>query len=74
MTTPTLKIVHDAIDAPNPRVDWDNLGTMACFHKRYSLGDEDLEFSHGQFNSWDEMEEYLRKELQAVVVLPRLGT
>jgi len=23
----------------NPR-EWDNLGTMVCFHKRYNLGDE----------------------------------
>jgi len=28
-------------DPINPRTDYDNLGTMACFHKRYSLGDTD---------------------------------
>ena len=24
----------------NPRKDWDNFGTIVCFHKRYDLGDE----------------------------------
>lgn len=25
---------------PNPRRDWDNITTMACWHRRYNLGDE----------------------------------
>ncbi len=33
-----VKIVHDA-DTQSPR-EWDNLGTMVCFHNRYNLGDE----------------------------------
>lgn len=24
----------------NPRKEWDNLGTMACWHRNYNLGDE----------------------------------
>jgi hypothetical protein len=24
----------------NPRMEFDNLGTMICFHKRYNLGDK----------------------------------
>lgn len=35
----TLFILDDE-DAPCPREDRDNFGTMVCFHKRYSLGDE----------------------------------
>ena len=34
----TIKIIHDP-DIESPR-DWDNLGTMACWHRRYTLGDE----------------------------------
>jgi hypothetical protein len=34
-----LEVVHDE-DAISPRNDRDNFGTMVCFHKRYSLGDE----------------------------------
>lgn len=26
-------------DPMNPRTDWDNAGTMVCFHRRYQLGD-----------------------------------
>jgi len=33
-----VEIVIDD-EPPNPR-DWDNLGTMACWHKSYSLGDK----------------------------------
>lgn len=35
----TVKLIRDT-DAESPR-SWDNLGTMACAHKRYNLGDED---------------------------------
>lgn len=27
-------------DPQNPRTEWDNLGKMICFHRRYSLGDK----------------------------------
>lgn len=27
-------------DPQNPRTEWDNLGTMICFHSRYNLGDK----------------------------------
>ena len=33
-----LKIIRDT-DPADPR-EWDNLGTMVCFHSRYNLGDE----------------------------------
>ena len=34
-----LKIETDT-DSLNPRVDFDNLGKMICFHRRYELGDK----------------------------------
>tara|TARA_R110002124_G_scaffold132950_1_gene295543 strand:- start:33993 stop:34625 length:633 start_codon:yes stop_codon:yes gene_type:complete len=34
----TIKIYHDE-DAESPR-DWCNLGTMVCWHRRYTLGDD----------------------------------
>ena len=61
-----LSIEQD-IDPVDPR-DWDNLGTMVCFHKRYNLGDKnDLDLD--DFNSWEELEEYLMEEEGAVVML-----
>lgn len=35
----TLELHHDE-DPMNPRTEYDNLGTMVCFHRRYVLGDE----------------------------------
>jgi len=34
-----LRVIPDD-DPMNPRTEWDNLGTMICFHKRYNLGDK----------------------------------
>jgi hypothetical protein len=35
----TIEIEQDS-DPQNPRTEWENLGTMYCFHKRYTMGDE----------------------------------
>lgn len=35
----TAEIFQDD-DPMNPREDWDNAGTMVCFHRRYNLGDK----------------------------------
>lgn len=39
-----IEIVHD-IEPINPRVDYDNLCVMACFHSRYRLGDQERRVS-----------------------------
>jgi len=49
-----LKIEQDE-DAEDPR-EFDNLGIMVCFHKRYNLGDK-TDLSSDQFNGWDELED-----------------
>lgn len=65
----TLKIVEDCDNDFNPRTDFDNVGTMVCFHTRYTLGDEtDLRADH--FEGWDELEKHLREEENAFVLLP----
>ena len=35
----TVKVVQDD-DPMNPRKDYDHLGRMVCFHRRYNLGDK----------------------------------
>jgi len=35
----TIRIERDE-DNVNPRTEWDNFGTMVCFHRRYNLGDK----------------------------------
>lgn len=66
--TLTLTIEQD-FDPLDPRVEWDNLGTLICFHRRYGLGDEDR-LRSSSFSGWDDLENYLRKERRASVILP----
>ena len=64
------KIAKIYIDeyADSPR-EWDNLGKMICFHKRYNLGDKHTESSK-DFDSFEELRDYLIKEKNAIVILP----
>jgi len=39
-TTVSVKILQDDVSWGDGPRDWDNLGTMVCFHNRYTLGDE----------------------------------
>jgi len=56
-------------DNPDSPRNWDNLGTMVCFHRRYDLGDK-TDLNSGMFEGWEELEEHLIKEKQAVVIAP----
>jgi len=50
-----LRVVRDE-DPGNPRTDYDNFGTMVCFHTQYSLGDERHPFKTGPtLGSWAEL-------------------
>jgi hypothetical protein len=62
-----LQIFQDSW-ADTPR-SWDNFGTMAIFHKKYNFGD-DVDFKHADFDSWEQMEKHIRKNLKAAIVLP----
>lgn len=64
----TIEIKED-IDSQNPRDKDFDLGKMICFHGNYNLGDEtDLKSSN--FNNWQELEDYLKKEEDAICILP----
>jgi hypothetical protein len=62
----TIEIVQDEADF-NPRED--NLSTILCFHRRYSLGDKTT-LKSDDFNGWEAVHNYLKKELKAVIILP----
>jgi len=62
-----VKILPDDGDDNNPR-DWDNLGTMICFHKRYDLGDKHDYHSY-DYSSWEEVREDIIKRENPEVVL-----
>ena len=50
----TVKVMQDD-DPANPREEWDNLGKMVCFHRRYNLGDKH------NFSDREELKEFLKK-------------
>jgi hypothetical protein len=54
----TINISQDT-DPMNPRTEWDNLGTMACFHSRYSLGDTDHGLSIEDAKRIDASDDYV---------------
>jgi hypothetical protein len=58
----TIKIEHDD-DPENPR-DWDNIGTMVCFHDRYDLGDKH------EFDEPDDFIAWLKEQGNKVFSLP----
>lgn len=62
-----LEIIDD--NSPeNPR-NWDNMGTMVCFHRRYDLGDEH-NYDHNDYSGWGEMERAIIKNEKPAVILP----
>lgn len=62
-----LVVVQDS-NVESPRA-WDNLGTMVCFHNRYSLGD-DHNYSADDYNGWEEMKQAIVKQENTAVILP----
>ena len=63
-----LRIFQDEVGDCNPR-EWDNLGTIICFHNDYVLGDKN-DISKSNFNSWNELGDFLIEEKKAVVIFP----
>lgn len=63
-----LKIEHDQ-DPIHPRREWDNLGTMVCFHRRYDLGDK-TDYRSEDFDNWEELENNILENEGEVVMLP----
>lgn len=62
-----LEIFND-FEATNPR-EFETLGTMVCFHNRYRLGDQ-TELNSYDFSGWDDLERYLYKKENALIVIP----
>lgn len=64
----TYEIVQDS-DPMNPRIEWDNITTMVCFHNRYNLGDK-TEYKSSQFNSWGELREQIESDYKVLMIKP----
>jgi hypothetical protein len=54
-------------DPINPR-EWDNIGHMICWHKKYALGDTKLDFNYKDYDSAEDLFNDIKKV--AEVVLP----
>ena len=55
--------------SPESPREWDNLGTMVCFHRNYNLGDEH-DYCSGNYDGWDEMKEEIIKQENVHTILP----
>jgi hypothetical protein len=53
----------------NPREDFDNLGTMVCFHGNYILGDKH-DYRHQDYTGWEDMKNAIIKNEDVGVILP----
>jgi len=60
----TVRILYDNEDPINPRKEWDNAGTMVCFHRNYLLGDKH------SFSVQEAQDEARRIEAEGGIVLP----
>lgn len=63
----TIKIEQDT-DVESPRREYDNLGTMTCWHPRYILGDDPTEYWQKRADAFQEymFVPYRPKAMQAV--------
>lgn len=62
-----IELIQDE-DAENPRTEWDNLGTIGHWHRRYVMGEVDLRHD---FIAREGIEEFIATlEKQGAVVLP----
>lgn len=62
--------IHTDEDPQNPR-DWDNLGVMICFHRRYNLGDDKTKISELTSDTVEAAQELRERiEKKGGIVLP----
>ena len=62
-----IEIIQD--EQPESPREWDNLGTMVCFHNNYNLGDEHL-YDHNDYQGWEDMKRAIIRNENAGVILP----
>ena len=56
-------------DPINPRKEWDNVGKMVCFHKRYDLGDKH-DYKSDNYSSWEELKDAIMENENVHTILP----
>lgn len=64
----TIEVTQD--ESPYDPRENDNLGTMAFFHKRYTLGDKNHGIQSEEYSSWDAMLAGIEEKNGPIVYLP----
>lgn len=62
-----MKIFFD--ESPESPREWDNLGKMVCFHRRYSLGDAH-HYRSSNYNGWEELAQAIMRDYNIAIMLP----
>lgn len=62
--------IEQDLDPTNPREEFDHLGVMVCFHRRYRLGDRDHGYDAADYDDWDEVFKDIRENEHPAVILP----
>ena len=63
----TIKIYYD--ENPESPREWDNIGTMVCFHEKYNLGDKHT-YKKRDYNSWEGLAKDIIKSENVDIILP----
>lgn len=56
-------------ESPESPREWDNMGTMVCFHGRYNLGDK-TDYRSQDYSGWEEMEKDIIDTENVHTILP----
>lgn len=65
-----LALIYLSSDPENPRKDCDLASTMWCWHKRYTLGEDDDKPKSDDFSGWKEIEGYIRETNNVIAIKP----
>ena len=62
--------IHVDDDPINPQRDYDQLGTMVCFHRSYDLGNEDHGYDEGDYTGWQGLHDAILSDHPGAAILP----
>lgn len=63
-----VTIFYDETGDNSPR-DWDNLGNLFCFHRRYNIGDPH-QYDSSDFTSFEDWKNQIQKDYKVIAILP----
>ena len=62
-------LIKQDSDPMNPREEFDNLGTMICFHSSYILGDKHS-YKSSDYKGWEDLKRHIIAEVGPIETLP----